>query len=97
MNTAPPLATSLQTAEALSLECVTFDVAPGLKPNGKPPVRIFLGSEEAQHRAERIFLYTVCKLRDPARVYMVYLMKNLPGFDRQAWRTGFTQYRFAIP
>ncbi|WP_306478385.1 ELM1/GtrOC1 family putative glycosyltransferase [Methyloversatilis sp.] len=87
----------LQTAEKLLLECVTFDIAPGIEPGGKPPVRIFLGSEEAQQLAERVFLYTVHKLRDPARVYQVYLMKNLPGFDRRVWRTGFTQYRFAIP
>lgn len=87
----------LQTAETLLLECVVFDIAPGIEPGGKPPVRIFLGSEEAQQMAERVFLYTVHKLRDPARVYHVYLMKNLPGFDRRAWRTGFTQYRFAIP
>ncbi len=92
-----PDTSSLQTAEVLSLDCVTFDVKPGIEPGGKPPVRIFLGSEEAQQRAERIFLYTVHKLRDPARVYHVYLMKNLPGFDRTVWRTGFTQYRFAIP
>jgi hypothetical protein len=94
-----PLASDqgLQTAETLLLECVTFDVASGIEPGGKPPVRIFLGSEEAQQLAERVFLYTVHKLRDPARVYHVYLMKNLPGFDRRTWRTGFTQYRFAIP
>jgi hypothetical protein len=60
-------------------------------------VRIFLGTEEAQQRAERVFLYTVHKYRDPAREYQVYLMKDLPGFNRRAWRTGFTQYRFAIP
>lgn len=96
-NSAPATATALQTAEALSLDCIVFDVAPGVEPSSKPPVRIFLGSEEAQQRAERIFLYTVHKHRDPARVYQVYLMKDLPGFDRRVWRTGFTQYRFAIP
>lgn len=94
---APIIAAPLQTAEALSLDCITFDVAPGIAPSGKPPVRIFLGSEEAQQRAERVFLYTVRKFRDPSRVYQVYLMKDLPGFDRRVWRTGFTQYRFAIP
>ncbi len=90
-------AAALQTAEALAIECLTFGVAPGVTPSGKPPVRIFLGTEEAQSRAERVFLYTVHKHRDAARVYQVYLMKDLPGFDRRAWRTGFTQYRFAIP
>ncbi|MCZ6888524.1 MAG: hypothetical protein O7H39_08515, partial [Gammaproteobacteria bacterium] len=24
-------------------------------------------------------------------------MKDLVGFDRQGWRTGFTNYRFAVP
>ncbi len=90
-------AAALQTAETLAIDCVTFAIAPGVMPSGKPPVRIFLGTEEAQQRAERVFLYTVRKHRDPARVYHVYLMKDLPGFDRRAWRTGFTQYRFAIP
>jgi len=88
---------TLETAEALGLECVLFEVPPDVEPSDKPPVRIFLGSEEAQHRAERVFLYSLAKLRDPARVYRVYLMKDLPGFDRRDWRTGFTQYRFAIP
>ena len=94
---ASPLSAPLQTAEALGLECVSFEVAPGIAPSGKPPVRIFLGSEEAQQRAERVFLYAVQKLRDASRVYRVYLMKDLPGFERRAWRTGFTHYRFAIP
>jgi len=90
-------AAPLQTAEALSVECVSFDVEPGVTPSGKPPVRIFLGTEEAQQRAERVFLHSVRKHRDPARAYRVYLMRDLPGFDRREWRTGFTQYRFAIP
>lgn len=93
----PPLSATLQTVAALALECVVLDVAPGITPSGKPPVRIFLGTEEAQQRAERVFLYSVRKHRDPARVYLVYLMKDLPGFDRRGWRTGFTQYRFAVP
>jgi mitochondrial fission protein ELM1 len=92
-----PRAVSLQSAEALSLECVTFGVASGVEPSSKPPVRIFLGTEEAQLRAERVFLYSINKLRDPARVYQIYLMKDLPGFDRRDWRTGFTLYRFAVP
>ena len=93
---APPRA-ALQTAESLGLDCVRFDVAPGVARSRKPPVRIFLGTEEAQQRAERVFLYSVQKHRDPARVYEVYLMRDLPGFDRRGWRTGFTHYRFAIP
>lgn len=69
-----PTAFALQTAEALGLDCVVFDVAPGVLPSGRPPVRIFVGSEEAQQRAERVLLYSVRKFRDPARVYRVHLM-----------------------
>ena len=90
-------ADAVVTAEALAIDCVTFGIAPGVTPSGKPPVRIFLGTEEAQQRAERVFLYSVHKHRNPARVYQVYLLQDLPGFDRRTWRTGFTQYRFAIP
>jgi mitochondrial fission protein ELM1 len=78
-------------------EKVVLDVRPGVTPSGKPPVRIFLGTEDAQHRAERIFFYSIEKHRDPARVYEVHLMKNLAGFRRKGWRTGFTNYRFGIP
>lgn len=77
--------------------CVVLGVRPGHTPNGLPPVRIFLGTEEAQYRAERIFFYSVEKVRDPARVYEIHLMKNVLGFDRRKWRTGFTNYRYAIP
>ncbi len=70
---------------------------PGVTPSEKPPVRIFLGTEEAQYRAERIFFYSIEQVRDPARTYEIYLMKNVRGFDRRRWRTGFTNYRYAIP
>ena len=60
-------------------------------------MRIFLGTEEAQYRAERIFFYSIEQVRDPARTYEIYLMKNVRGFDRRRWRTGFTNYRYAIP
>jgi len=63
----------------------------------RPPVRIFLGTEDGQDRAERIFVYSVACTRDPARRYEIHLMKNLAGFDRSRWRTGFTMYRYAIP
>ena len=68
-----------------------------MAPSGKPPVRIFLGTEPAQHRAERIFVWSVEKARDPARVYEIHLMKDLIGFNRWWWTTGFTNYRLAIP
>lgn len=76
---------------------VVLGVRPGVAAGGKPPVRIFLGTEEGQHRAERAFVFSVEKHRDPSRVYEIHLMKNLAGFDRRGWRTGFTCYRFAIP
>ena len=78
-------------------EVFRIDVAPGVTPNGKTPVRIFLGSENAQYRAERIFIWSILQVRDPARVYEIYLMKDLKGIDRTGWKTGFTNYRYAIP
>lgn len=78
-------------------ERVVLDVDPQATPSDKAPVRVFLGSEPGQFRAERIFVYSIEKHRDPSRVYEVYLMKDLAGFDRRGWTTGFTNYRFAIP
>jgi hypothetical protein len=78
-------------------EVLRLDVAPGVKPNGKPPVRIFLGTEAGQYRAERVFVWSVINTRDPARVYEIYFMKNLKGYDRTGWKTGFTNYRYGIP
>ncbi|MGI9494380.1 MAG: hypothetical protein ACR2QF_18475, partial [Geminicoccaceae bacterium] len=49
-------------------ELVRFDVEDGVEPSGKPPVRIFLGTENAQYRAERVFVWSVLQVRDPARV-----------------------------
>jgi mitochondrial fission protein ELM1 len=63
----------------------------------KPPVRIFVGTEPRQQRAERVFIWSIEQARDPARVYEIYLMADLAGFDRRRWLTGFTNYRFAIP
>jgi mitochondrial fission protein ELM1 len=78
-------------------DCVVLGVRPGAVPSRRPPVRIFLGTEEGQYRAERVFVWSVERVRDPARVYEIHLMKNVAGFDRRGWRTGFTCYRFAIP
>jgi hypothetical protein len=60
-------------------------------------VRIFVGTEPDQHRAERVLLWSIERHRDRARSYEIFLMKNLPGFDRRWWLTGFTNYRFAVP
>lgn len=69
----------------------------GVVPSAKPPVRIFVGTEPGQHRAERVLVWSIEQVRDPGRVYEIYLMKDLLGFDRRRWLTGFTNYRFAIP
>ncbi len=61
------------------------------------PVRIFVGTETAQAEAERVFVWSIELVRDPSRTYEIFLMKELSGFDRRRWLTGFTNYRFAIP
>ncbi len=81
----------------LAPDVVRFDAEPGVAPSDKPAVRIFLGSEPMQARAERVFLWSVKRHRDPSRAYEVHLMRDLAGFDRARWTTGFTNYRFAIP
>ena len=63
----------------------------------RPPVRIFVGTESGQHRAERVFVWSIEQVRDPARAVEIFLMRDLKGFDRRRWLTGFTNYRFAIP
>lgn len=78
-------------------DCVRLGVKPGTTPSDKPPVRIFLGTEAFQFRAERVFIWSIERVRDPARVYEIYLMRDFAGFKRRLWLTGFTNYRFAIP
>ncbi len=76
---------------------VRLEPRPGVAPSGKSPVRLFLGSEAAQHRAERIFLYALEQVRDPTRTYEIFVMREMAGYTPRGWRTGFTNYRFAIP
>ncbi len=78
-------------------ERIVLPAKHGVAPSDAPPVRIFLGTEPAQSRAERVFVWSIEQARDPARTYEIYLMKDLAGFDRRRWLTGFTNYRFAIP
>jgi uncharacterized protein len=78
-------------------QTIVLPVRSGVQPNGKPPVRIFVGTEPAQFRAERVFIFSIEKHRDPARVYEISLLKELIGFDDRRWLTGFTNYRFAVP
>lgn len=78
-------------------ETLVLDVRPGVAPSSDPPVRIFLGTEPSQYRAERVFLWSIEQVRDPSRVYEIHLMKDLCGFRKLFWNTGFTNYRFAVP
>ena len=78
-------------------ERIALDARPGSPPDPRPPVRIFLGSEPAQQRAERVFLWSVERVRNPSRRYEIWLLEGLSGFRRRGWTTGFTNYRFAIP
>jgi uncharacterized protein len=78
-------------------DLVVLPVRDGCTPCGKPPVRIWLGTETAQYKAERVFVWSIEQVRDPTRVYEIYLMKHLFGFRSRFWLTGFTNYRFAIP
>jgi hypothetical protein len=76
---------------------IVLGVKPGKRPSDRPPVRIFLGTERGQFRAEQIFLWSIDKHRDPTRIYEIFLLRDLQGFKRGFWLTGFTNYRFAIP
>ncbi|HYC00944.1 MAG TPA: ELM1/GtrOC1 family putative glycosyltransferase [Candidatus Limnocylindrales bacterium] len=78
-------------------DCVVLAPRAGSAPSQREPVRIFVGTEPGQYRAERVFVHSVDRTRDPARRYEIYLMRDLVGFDRARWLTGFTNYRFAIP
>lgn len=80
-----------------AMECVVLPARPGAPPSERPPVEIFLGTEPAQYRANRVFGYSIEKVRDPGRELRIHLMSELEGFDRRGWTTGFTNYRFAIP
>lgn len=78
-------------------EKIVLGVRPGHRPSDRPPVRIFLGSERQQFRAERVFIWSVERHRDPTRIYEIHLLKGLKGYISGFWITGFTNYRFAIP
>ncbi|MCH7554380.1 MAG: mitochondrial fission ELM1 family protein [Proteobacteria bacterium] len=77
--------------------CLVLGVRHGVTPSPRPTVRIYLGTEPAHYRATRIFVYSIERVRDPSRVYEIYLMSDLADFRRLFWLTGFTNYRFAIP
>ncbi|HET7313159.1 ELM1/GtrOC1 family putative glycosyltransferase [Salinisphaera sp.] len=93
------LAGDLRHAESAQTRplCLTLPPKPGVTPSDKQPVRIFLGTEAVQFRAERAFVWSVERVRDPSRSYEIHLMKDFTGFERRLWLTGFTNYRFLIP
>jgi mitochondrial fission protein ELM1 len=80
-----------------SLETVILSPRPDVPRSDRPPVEIFLGTEPAQYRANRVFVYSIEKVRDPRREVRIHLMSQMPGFNRRFWTTGFTNYRFALP
>jgi len=84
-------------ADQTGTVCIRLASRPGVTPSDKPPVRIFMGTEAVQFRAERAFVWSIERVRDPARVYEIHLMRDLVGFERRLWLTGFTNYRFLIP
>jgi mitochondrial fission protein ELM1 len=102
-----PSSSSLDTGDAVAAANMGQQVAiPRIEPivlaaragaPQAPAVRIFLGTEPAQYRAERMFVYALEQVRNPDRRYEIYRMTGLPGFAQAGWRTGFTNYRFAIP
>jgi mitochondrial fission protein ELM1 len=79
------------------IDTISLPPVKGWAPSSKPPVRIFIGTEPAQQRAERVLLWSIQRHRDPTRSYGIHLMRELPGFERSSWTTGFTNYRYAIP
>lgn len=79
------------------METIVFPVRSDVTPSGLPPVEIYLGTEPAQYRANRVFGWSIEQVRDPSREVRIHVMSELPGFDRRAWTTGFTNFRFAIP
>lgn len=78
-------------------EMIALEPRDDAAPSDQPPVRIFVGTEPSQYRAERVFVWSIEQVRDPGRRYEIYLMSEMPGFDRRRWLTGFTNYRFSIP
>lgn len=92
-----PLDSQRPPARDAACECIELGVRDGHRPSAKPPVRIFIGTERQQFRAERTLLWSIEAHRDPSRTYHIHLLRDLPGFRRRLWLTGFTNYRFAIP
>jgi hypothetical protein len=80
-----------------TMECAVLPARVDGPGSSRPPVEIYLGTEPAQYRANRVFAWSIEKVRDPGREVRIHVMSELEGFDRRGWTTGFTNYRFAIP
>lgn len=78
-------------------DCLVLEPEPTAPRSSRSSVRIFLGTQPAQQRAERVFVWSILRHRDPGRRYEIYLMTDLARFDRRGWTTNFTNYRFAVP
>jgi hypothetical protein len=70
---------------------------PGITPSTQPPVRIFVGTEPAAFRAERVLVWSIRKHRDPRRTYEIHLLSQLREFDYGAGERRFCRYRYAVP
>jgi mitochondrial fission protein ELM1 len=60
-------------------------------------VRIFLGSGPAHQRAERVFVWSIERLRDPSRVYEIHLLENLIGHRSRGWSPSLPPWGDAAP
>lgn len=76
---------------------VRFEPEDGDAPSSRPCVRIYVGTESAHYRAERVFLWSLSCTRDRSRRYEVTLLKDLASVDRSGWETGYERYRELVP
>jgi len=79
------------------MECVVLPPRREAPTADRAPVEIYLETEAAQHRANRVFVWSIEKVWDPGREVRIHLMSEMSGFKRRLWTTGFTNFRFAIP
>ncbi len=63
----------------MRIDRVALGVRPGHPPSAAPPVEILLLSEDIHQRAERIFVWSLDVVRDPARVYHIHFARSPDG------------------
>jgi hypothetical protein len=66
-------------------------------PSPAEEVRIFVGTEPAEQRAERALLWSILRNRDPRRAYRIIWLRELAGFESAGRETQFEGYGFAVP